>query len=395
MSEWKKYQVNEVAVVIMGQSPSSTSYNEEGFGYPFLQGCADFGRRIPTKKFYCTDPKKIVPKGAILISVRAPVGTTNKADSEYCIGRGLAGIVGQNIYQDFLDYKIISQVSDLERVSQGSTFLAINTGDLNNLIIEIPTSLAEQRKIARILSTVDAVIEKTEAAIDKYKAIKAGMMRDLFTRGIDLATGNLRPSYEEAPQLYRQTELGWVPKEWEVDELQKMASITTGDKDTQNNERDGMYPFFVRSQTVEHINTYSYDGEAILTAGDGVGTGKIYHYINGKFDFHQRVYMIYEFRSDIVGKYLFYYFRDHFMNRVTMFSAKNTVDSVRRHMIAEMKVPKPLKVEQEIIAKKLSKLDEVIEIETDLLDKSKMEKQALMSDLLTGKVPVKYEEEKI
>ena len=121
------------------------------------------------------------------------------------------------------------------------------------------------------------------------------MMRDLFTRGIDLATGNLRPSYEEAPQLYRQTELGWVPKEWEVDELQKMASITTGDKDTQNNERDGMYPFFVRSQTVEHINTYSYDGEAILTAGDGVGTGKIYHYINGKFDFHQRVYMIYDF----------------------------------------------------------------------------------------------------
>ena len=83
------------------------------------------------------------------------------------------------------------------------------------------------------------------------------------------------------------------------------------------------------------------------------------------------------------------------MDRVTMFSAKNTVDSVRRHMIAEMKVPKPLKVEQEIIAKKLSKLDEVIEIETDLLDKSKMEKQALMSDLLTGKVPVKYEEEKI
>jgi len=74
-----------------------------------------------------------------------------------------------------------------------------------------------------------------------------------------------------------------------------LPEIKTGDKDTENREDSGKYPFYVRSQTVEHISTYSFDGEAILTAGDGVGVGKVFHYVNGKFDYHQRVYKISNF----------------------------------------------------------------------------------------------------
>jgi type I restriction enzyme S subunit len=373
--------LRNLSIIEYGASPKEIrSQDYTPIGIYGTGGLVGFSQQVLFK-----GPLVVVARKGTLDNPIYVSGTCWVIDTAYAV-LPKDGVDAKWLYYNLSDY-------DLKKLNESTGVPSISRDYLYRLSFEY-FSLAEQRKIARILSTVDAVIEKTEAAIAKYKSIKAGMMRDLFTRGIGLATGKLRPSYEESPQLYKQTELGWVPKEWEVDELQKMASITTGDKDTQNNERDGMYPFFVRSQTVEHINTYSYDGEAILTAGDGVGTGKIYHYINGKFDFHQRVYMIYEFRSDIVGKYLFYYFRDHFMDRVTMFSTKNTVDSVRRHMIAEMKVPKPLKVEQEIIAKKLSKLDEVIEIETDLLDKSKMEKQALMSDLLTGNVRVKYEEEK-
>jgi type I restriction enzyme S subunit len=82
----------------------------------------------------------------------------------------------------------------------------------------IPTR-PEQRKIARILTTVDNLIEKTEALIAKYQAIKQGMMHDLFTQGVD-EHGHLRPPYEEAPELYKQSELGWIPKEWEVSTLE-------------------------------------------------------------------------------------------------------------------------------------------------------------------------------
>lgn len=86
--------------------------------------------------------------------------------------------------------------------------------------------------------------------------------------------------------------------------LGDVCEIKTGKKDTKNKEDDGEYPFFVRSNTVERINSYSYDGEAILTSGDGVGVGKNFHYINGKFDFHQRVYSLRKFKNGYIGKYI-------------------------------------------------------------------------------------------
>ena len=100
--------------------------------------------------------------------------------------------------------------------------------------------------------------------------------------------------------------------EWEEKKLGELADITTGNKDTQNKVDDGIYPFFVRSQTVEKINSYSYDGEAILTSGDGVGVGKNFHYIQSKFDFHQRVYCIYKFKNKVFGKFIFHYFSSFF-----------------------------------------------------------------------------------
>ena len=99
--------------------------------------------------------------------------------------------------------------------------------------------------------------------------------------------------------------------DWPQTIVADIAEVTTGERDTQDRIPDGQYPFFVRSQTVERIDSFSFDGEAVLTAGDGVGVGKIYHYINGKFDFHQRVYRISNFR-DYDGKFFFYFFSSHF-----------------------------------------------------------------------------------
>ena len=78
--------------------------------------------------------------------------------------------------------------------------------------------LPEQRKIAKILTTVDNLIEKTEALIAKYQSVKQGLMQDLFTRGLD-QHGHLRPPYAEAPELYNKSELGWIPREWEVEQM--------------------------------------------------------------------------------------------------------------------------------------------------------------------------------
>ena len=99
---------------------------------------------------------------------------------------------------------------------------------------------------------------------------------------------------------FKQTEIGLIPEDWDITYIEKECKVGTGSKNTQDKEESGKYPFYVRSEKIERINTYSYNCEAVLTAGDGVGTGKVFHYVNGKFEVHQRVYIINEF-SDKVG----------------------------------------------------------------------------------------------
>ncbi|CAX57311.1 type I restriction-modification system subunit S [Erwinia pyrifoliae] len=91
--------------------------------------------------------------------------------------------------------------------------------------------------------------------------------------------------------------IGKIPTDWQAKRFKFLASITTGDKNTEDKQENGKYQFFVRSQMPEKIDTYTYDGEAILTAGDGAGVGRVYHYVKGKFDFHQRVYKFSDFRE--------------------------------------------------------------------------------------------------
>lgn len=182
---------------------------------------------------------------------------------------------------------------------------------------------------------------------------------------------------------FKQTEVGLIPEDWEVETIKDIASITTGGSDTQDKVQDGKYRFFVRSSTIERINKYTFDGEAILTSGDGVGVGKIFHYVNGKFDFHQRVYNIYNYRHNVNGKYLFFQFSNNFFDRVMSMTAKSSVDSVRREMIAEMPIPLPPLHEQKAIATALSDVDALIQSLDALIAKKKAIKQGAMQELLT------------
>jgi type I restriction enzyme S subunit len=180
-----------------------------------------------------------------------------------------------------------------------------------------------------------------------------------------------------------------IPNDWKVKKLGEISEIKTGDKDTQNKTDDGLYPFFVRSDNVERINSFSYDGEAILTSGDGVGVGKNYHYINGKFDFHQRVYSIRKFHLDVYGKFIYYYLSEKFYERVQKLSAKNSVDSVRMEMIFDMKIPLPPLSEQRAIAQVLSTADAAIHTTEKLIAQKELRKKWLMQLLLTGKKRLK------
>jgi len=246
--------------------------------------------------------------------------------------------------------------------------MAIGSDDFMAMPLPVAPKTAEQQKIAECLSSVDELMAAQARKVDALKAHKQGLMQQLFPREGETQPRLRFPEFQNAG-------------EWQPRNVSKFAKVTTGAKDTQNKVEGGKYPFFVRSQTVERIDSYSYDGEAVLTSGDGVGVGKNFHYINGKFDFHQRVYCIYDFDDDVSGLFFYLYFSEHFGKRVMRMSAKNSVDSVRMSMISEMPVMVPSLGEQQRIASCLSSLDALITAETQRLEALKTHKKGLMQQL--------------
>lgn len=177
-----------------------------------------------------------------------------------------------------------------------------------------------------------------------------------------------------------------LPEEWEIRRLRFLCSISTGNKDTVNAKEDGIYPFYVRSPKIERIDTYSFDGEAVLTAGDGVGAGKVFHYVNEKFDYHQRVYNLHYFK-DIQGKYLYYYLKENFIKEIEKSNAKSTVDSIRLPMLLNFPIVLPSDNEQICIANyldnKCTKIDQTIEKENQVIEKLKEYKQSIITEAVT------------
>jgi len=168
---------------------------------------------------------------------------------------------------------------------------------------------------------------------------------------------------------------------WEQRKAKDLCSISTGKSNTQDRVDDGIYPFYVRSPIVEHSNRYLFDEEAVLTVGDGVGTGKVFHYVNGKYDLHQRVYRMFDFSEEITAKYFYYYFSNHFYDRVMAMTAKTSVDSVRYEMIADMDIALPKVKEQMAISAYFDRLDHLITLHQRKYDKLQVLKKAMLEKM--------------
>ncbi len=137
---WQVNPLENLACLIMGQSPAGTSYNEKGEGLPFYQGSTDFSFRFPKKRVYCTAPSRVAEKGDILISVRAPVGDLNIAKEKTCIGRGLAALHSTNSIYSFLYYSLLNTKKRLSVFNtEGTVFGSINRKDLSSLLLLNPS----------------------------------------------------------------------------------------------------------------------------------------------------------------------------------------------------------------------------------------------------------------
>ncbi len=177
---WDIVSLDSVSKIIMGQSPNSSSYNNNRVGLPFFQGKTDFGDYFPMARIWCSKPLKVAPVSSILLTVRAPVGDINITKEECCIGRGLAAIQAESINSDFLFENLKFLKNKFNFYSQGTTFEAINQSDLKSFKIMKP-SLSEQKKIITILKSINNNASISNVYLKKIVFLKKSLMQDLLT----------------------------------------------------------------------------------------------------------------------------------------------------------------------------------------------------------------------
>ncbi|GEM_PF-513014 len=306
------------------------------------------------------------------------------------------------------------RISDL---GQGSTRYNLpKTELLKRLELDLPPILI-QRKISHILSTCDAVIEKTRETIAKYKAIKQGMLHDLFTRGIDVTTGKLRPRYEEAPELYKESKLGWIPTEWEEKIFGKEVDLIHGHQFRNFDFTEYGIPIVkigqVKPENIDLSNCSYIDlrreeefqneiirnGDVLMAlTGATLGKACLVKGLNGIALQNYRVGRFEPIiRENDIDKVFLYYLLIAGELLTQIFNKVNSgaQGNVGKADFEKATFKKPNFTEQKEIAGRLASIDSKLQMEQTYLHKLQQIKQGLMGDLLSGKKQVKVNEEEM
>ena len=380
--DWQVKRLSEVATELTeraGQDMYETVSISAGIG--FVNQAEKFGKELSGKQYekyivlhkgdfsYNKGNSKTSPQGCIYrLNDRESAAVPNVFES-FRIKEQNADYYEQLFLSGFLNRQLYSRIN---RGVRDDGLLNLTGKDFYSCTVPVPP-VDEQKKIAEVLLCCDRVIDLKQQLIIELQQLKNGFLQAVFpTKGCNKPDIRF-PGFSEA---------------WEQRKAKELCSISTGKSNTQDRVDDGIYPFYVRSPIVEHSNRYLFDEEAVLTVGDGAGTGKVFHYVNGKYDLHQRVYRMFDFSETITAKYFFYYFSNHFYDRVMAMTAKTSVDSVRYEMIADMDIALPKLQEQIAISNYFDQLEHLITLHRRELEKTKKKKRGLAKLLLTGGVRV-------
>jgi type I restriction enzyme S subunit len=419
---WSKVPLGKLAKKLVngGTPPTEIAHFWNG-KIPWVTG-ADFTssgigefRRFVSQEAISRTATNMIERGQLLIVTRTGVGKLAIAPCNIAISQDITGFyVDENqATPEFLYHRMRRGVEDLKKLNQGTSINGIIRADLENYPVELPP-LPQQRRIAEILSTVDEAMEQTEALIAKYQQIKAGLMHDLFTRGVT-PDGQLRPTSES-----RRTGFGWIPKAWRIGSLLDVAEnsrqpILTGPfgADLGNDDfvADGVPVLrignvqqgyldlddllFVSEAKARQLQRYKVNEGDLLFARQGATTGRNalaskdvrgclinYHIIRVALDHSLCAPLFIEaaFAGEIVKR------------QVERDKGRGTREGINTAQLKALELPLALVDEQRAIARILSTHAALLTETQNQLQKLRQQKQGLMQDLLTGRVPVRVVE---
>jgi type I restriction enzyme S subunit len=424
--DWRVEPLGKIAQVVSGGTPSrfEPEFWQDGT-IPWITPTditRTTGRYLSESNEHITElglrscGTKLLPSGTLLMTSRATLGELRISTTAVCTNQGFKSLVPvKGIDAHFLYYQLDLNKERYGALGIGSTFFEVNKKDTEKFELLIAPA-PEQRRIAEILSTLDETIEETEALIAKYQHIKAGLMHDLFTRGVT-PDGKLRPTRAEAPQLYKESPLGWIPKEWEVLPLISFAASRPGsfvngpfgsDLLTSELTESGIRVIYVQDVkkddyrrvsnahvTEEKANELAvcnvrFGDVLVAKVGDPPGLAAAYRETE-RAVVTQDVIRIRP-ADGVVTQFLASLLNSNVGNRAIQ---KITIEGTRaRVSLTEFKrlhLPKPVREEQELIAARISAIQRVLGAFAIALEKLKTQKHGLMHDLLTGRVRVKVD----
>jgi type I restriction enzyme S subunit len=391
MSNWKEQYLEE-AVEVDPELLGSSTNSDYSFFYIDISSVSQGYITYPSEsiKFQGSPSRarKILRQNDILMSNVRPnlkAFAQFKLESKYnfIASTGFSILRAKpNVDINFIYHNLFS--TDLEKQFEllvaGTAYPAINSSAVRKLRINLPLP-EEQQRIAKILSTADAVIEKTQSAIAKYKAIKQGLLQDLFTRGIDPNTNKLRPRCEDAPELYKESKLGMVPKEWDVKQLGDLCSMKSGDGITSEKIYElGDYPVYGGNGLRGYTTKFTHDGEFTLIGRQGALCGNITR-VSGKFYASEHAVVVTPenfIELDWLSQKLYS------MN-LNQYSEATAQPGLSVFKILPLLVETPPFDEQQKIAGRLKAIDNKLQTEQTYLQKMQSLKKGLMEDLLSGK----------
>lgn len=420
MSDWQSYKLRElIGNPISGSRPSG-GVSTEGEGIPSLGGenvitsggITFQNLNLVSEEFYSLMPKgKLQPYDVLINKDGAQtgkVGLYKVSFQKACVNEHLFILRHRNPDNDqsYLYYSVLSPETQIKisRCITGSAQPGLNTTFVDAVEILLPNDPLEQKKIAKILSTIDAEIEQTEALIAKWQKIKAGMMQDLFTRGVT-PDGRLRPPYAEAPHLYKESPLGWIPKEWGISKIGVEFSVQLGKMLDEKKNMGELKPYigniavqwgkidvsdlaYMRMTIADKEKYRLEDGDLLVCEGGEVGRSAIWSTPVEECYYQKALHRLRPqgvLSAEFMEAYLFYAAT---INLFINYTSQTSIAHLTQEKINLVPVVVPDKKEQERMVNILSKAKKVCMTEQKKLRKFKSIKSGLMHDLLTGNVRV-------
>ncbi|WP_374474972.1 restriction endonuclease subunit S [Zoogloea sp.] len=409
-ADWEQREITQVGAVVGGGTPSRAVPSFWRGSIPWVTPGEVSGEAA--KLLHDTNEHisaaglagsgaNLLPTGSLLVTTRATLGARVINAVPMATNQGFKSIVFKKQEEASYYYHLFEKVKpELVRRASGTTFLEISGAEFGSIRVPSP-SPAEKLKIAQLLDTLDTAIHQTEAIVKKLKQVKQGLLYDLLTRGVG-ANGELRPCYDQAPDLYKQTPGGWIPREWEVAPLVSKISFPEGQVDPRRTPyRDWtlVAPDHIEAQTGRLISKVSAaDQNAIsgkyVFAPNDIIYSKIRPYLRKAVladDFGLCSADMYPLRPNdgVAPRFILAVMLGHIYSRFAeSVSMRSGFPKINRNEMAEFSMGWPSSDEQKLIADFMEQADREQALEEIDLQKLQQLKAGLMDDLLTGRIRV-------